>query len=392
MQTILIRSAALALLALAVTPDANAQILRRARDAAQRGAERAVEREAERRTEQATADALGAPDARPAGASGAAPASGDAAPAADRVLVHYDFVPGERVIFSDDFTGDAPGDFPRRLRFGSGNFEVAEWQGRRFVRGTAFGAVAIELPEDLPARFTLEMDVAAPSGWTQELRFADDARAYVRFAPAEAGIDGAARSVSRPAEAIAAGELFTIRVMADGDHVKVYQNGTRVANVPSAALGRSRHITVRTSASVDHPVLLGAIRIAAGGRELAQVEAAATAVAPAEPLVLHGVTFETGSARLAAESGPTLDAVARGLLANTGVRVRIEGHTDSTGDAARNQTLSEARAAAVREALVARGVAAERLETAGFGPDQPVADNATPEGRQQNRRVALVRL
>ena len=81
------------------------------------------------------------------------------------------------------------------------------------------------------------------------------------------------------------------------------------------------------------------------------------------------------------------------LVQHPELRIRIEGHTDSEGEDAYNQQLSEQRATAVRSYLVEKyGVAAQRLETAGLGESKPVADNATPEGRQQNRRVELVRL
>jgi OmpA-OmpF porin, OOP family len=388
-RTIILRLALAALaLPLLATP-ADAQLIRSVRNAASRGAERAVEREAERRAEEAAAAALGAEQA----AAQPTPAGGDRATSqAPVVLVHYDFVPGDRVLFTDDFATDPVGDFPRRMRFVSGNFETAEWDGRRFVRGTSFGAIAIDLPEVLPERFTLEFDVVAPSGWTQEVRFDDAGPTYVRFSPQEGGLDGAVRSVSRPAAEIARGAPFAVRVMADGEHVKVYMNGTRVANVPGASLGRSQRITIKTSASVDAPLLIGAIRVASGGRELYEVTEEVAAAPPDIPLILHGVTFDVGSAVIRAESAPMLDAVAAGLAANPDVRVRVEGHTDSTGGADTNRALSTARATAVVDALVERGIDVSRLAAAGFGPDQPIADNATPEGRQQNRRVALVRL
>ena len=74
------------------------------------------------------------------------------------------------------------------------------------------------------------------------------------------------------------------------------------------------------------------------------------------------------------------------------LRLRIEGHTDNTGSMETNRTLSELRAGAIRNYLVQQGIDSSRLETAGFGQTQPSADNATPEGRQQNRRVELVRI
>ena len=80
------------------------------------------------------------------------------------------------------------------------------------------------------------------------------------------------------------------------------------------------------------------------------------------------------------------------LKGNLGLRLEVQGHTDSTGTADRNRDLSLARARAVVAALQLYGVGDDRLVPRGFGPDVPVADNATEEGRQQNRRVELVRL
>jgi outer membrane protein OmpA-like peptidoglycan-associated protein len=70
--------------------------------------------------------------------------------------------------------------------------------------------------------------------------------------------------------------------------------------------------------------------------------------------------------------------------------VRIEGHTDSLGDETANQQLSERRANAVRDAVLARGVDAARVEAVGYGETRPIADNSTPSGRQKNRRIELV--
>lgn len=106
---------------------------------------------------------------------------------------------------------------------------------------------------------------------------------------------------------------------------------------------------------------------------------------------LYGILFDTDSARIRSESLATLDEVTRMLTTESGWQILIEGHTDSSGAAGHNQTLSEQRAASVREYLVGKGIAATRLSTAGFGASKPVADNATELGRSQNRRVELVR-
>lgn len=107
---------------------------------------------------------------------------------------------------------------------------------------------------------------------------------------------------------------------------------------------------------------------------------------------VHGIYFDFGSAVLRAESDAALKQIADALGANRDWRVRLEGHTDNIGTAERNQALSEARAAAVKDALVARfAIAAERLSTAGHGAARPKASNDTLVGRARNRRVELVR-
>ena len=70
--------------------------------------------------------------------------------------------------------------------------------------------------------------------------------------------------------------------------------------------------------------------------------------------------------------------------------IRVEGHTDNTGNAAANKTLSEKRAASVKQTLMDKGIAGDRLESAGFGQESPIASNDTDEGRAQNRRVSVV--
>ena len=100
------------------------------------------------------------------------------------------------------------------------------------------------------------------------------------------------------------------------------------------------------------------------------------------------VQFVTGSSNLTAAARKELDKAARILNEQyPQLKVEIAGHTDNTGKAEMNQTLSVKRAESVKAYLVKKGVAEERLSTAGFGPDQPIADNETAAGRTKNRRV-----
>jgi outer membrane protein OmpA-like peptidoglycan-associated protein len=105
---------------------------------------------------------------------------------------------------------------------------------------------------------------------------------------------------------------------------------------------------------------------------------------------LEGVNFDTASANLKPESTAILDRAVAALQANASTSVRVEGHTDSRGSDAYNQTLSEHRAKAVLDYLVGKGIAAERLTSAGMGESAPVAPNDTAENMYKNRRVDLV--
>lgn len=127
----------------------------------------------------------------------------------------------------------------------------------------------------------------------------------------------------------------------------------------------------------------------AGGAAPAATEAATTAAARIEKVVLSGVSFETGSFRLRPEATAPLKAVAEAMKANPALQVEIGGHTDSIGPAAKNQRLSQRRANSVKEFLAGEGVEATRLTAVGYGETQPVAPNDTPEGRATNRRVVF---
>ncbi len=110
------------------------------------------------------------------------------------------------------------------------------------------------------------------------------------------------------------------------------------------------------------------------------------------PVILRGVTFETGRAVLQLESFTVLNIVAQSLVANPAIRIEIAGYTDGTGSAATNLRLSQARAEVVRAYMVSKGVAPGRMVARGYGASNPIAVNTTAEGRAQNRRVELHQL
>lgn len=401
MKSLHLHSLTALLIALLVTvaAPAEAQFGRRLRDAAARAAERATTREVERRVtetvECAFDDSACITAAERAGnevrITGAEAGTAEAQASA---FVNFDFVPGERVLFTDDYARDVVGDFPRRLEFGSGNMELAEWRGARWLRGTHWPSVFfIPLPETLPERFTIEMDVVpGAAGRYLDIMFSERPAHHVAVRYFQDRLNGGIRSggsdvaASTTRDEVIAGTPFTLRVMVDGRYAKVYAGGTRVANMPNTDFGRSNAIRIELPGDAENPGYVRNIRVAAGGRDLYDALDADGRVAT------QGIYFDTGSERIRPESAPTLEEIARMLRDHSELRIVIEGHTDSTGDDAANLQLSERRAAAVKAQLERdHGISAERLQARGLGETQPAASNDTPEGRQQNRRVELVR-
>ena len=406
-------------LALGALPsDAEAQFGKRLKDAVKRTAEdKAIQKTTEKESEaiddalEGGGDATGAPAepaaAGAAGAAGAAPAAADetaAAPkrAGEGAFVNFDFVPGDRVLFYDDYSGDNVGDFPRRLEFEKGNAEVADWEGGKWLRVSQTAKFAVVLTETLPERFTVEFDyitnAKASRNWPIMLNLSaadgnwESQGAYnpqVRFGTDKGGVYTGKIEAAGPANGDFQNQVVRARIMADGKYTKVYINGVRVGNGPNADLGRSNKVQFwvpaydETSESVT---LIGPVRIAAGGKKLYD------ALAEKGRVATQGIYFDIGSDAIRQESAPTLKEIGTMLKDHPELRLTIEGHTDNVGKAEANQALSEKRAAAVRQYLVDHyQIDGSRLEAKGLGQTKPVGSNDSAEGRQQNRRVELVK-
>lgn len=107
-------------------------------------------------------------------------------------------------------------------------------------------------------------------------------------------------------------------------------------------------------------------------------------------LIMPGnITFTPGQSEIRSDFFPVLNSVGKVLIKFEKTAIKVSGHSDSTGDASKNQTLSEQRAGSVGHYLVGRGVKAGRVQTTGYGSRYPVGSNSTAAGREQNRRVEL---
>jgi outer membrane protein OmpA-like peptidoglycan-associated protein len=333
-------------------------------------------------------DADGAPITDPAAAQ--AQAAGTSVP----------LKPGEgvcdRVLFADDFSDEYVGDFPRRLTYLRGNLEVVEWEGRRLLRGTGGDRFIVQIPDGLPEQYTIEFEIHDPvtEGGTNIYPAAlENGEEYTgahrinignwRGSGVWNGGPMSTNAIEQIEEAV-----IPIRISVDRGYVKVYAHERRIANVPQVDFPAGETgLTFHLHSRLDRPIYLGDLRVAAGGRTRIYETLSAEG-----RFATRGILFDTGRANLRPESTPTLQEIVRMMGTHSTLRLRVEGHTDNVGTPEANLLLSQKRAQAVVDHLVAQGIDDGRLEAVGQGDTQPAADNATPEGRQTNRRVELVTL
>ena len=178
------------------------------------------------------------------------------------------------------------------------------------------------------------------------------------------------------------------------------RTGAMTGALIGGALGATSNSSQRPLATAAGALLGGAIGGAIGqslDRQAADLQAATSGnigvVNAGDHLIVtmpQDLLFSTDSANLRPDLQADLRAVAGNLRQYPNSRIEIIGHTDSTGDAGYNRTLSQRRAASVAGVLTNSGVPSSRIVTLGAGEDRPIASNLTPEGRAQNRRVEII--
>src|SRR5262245_47233362 len=157
---------------------------------------------------------------------------------------------------------------------------------------------------------------------------------------------------------------------------------------------RETTVTARPTARMTDLQLPGGVKVSVPegsfNYSLNQWLAGTSDTAVPKRFVFDNLNFETGSTQLTPESVPTVDSLVMILKAYPAVAVRLEGHTDNTGDAAANKKLSLERAIVVKEIMIKGGIPEGRIGTDGYGEEKPIAANDTEDGRAKNRRTELV--
>lgn len=326
-----------------------------------------------------------------------------------------DFVAGDEIIFEDLLTGEQLGEFPSKWDLMSGVVEIAKLNGENTINFVEDDSRINPLMEDtknyLPEIFTLEFDFWVPGMGVDvgyHIRFSDQqinelweiilSRGGWKSNDNEQfNLIEMEWSYSNPSDERIRGENENTSVTGNSwNHfalsfnkraLKIYINGIRIANIPNAKKPQWWSIYNYTWGGFNGKgnMHIKNIRIAKGAVPLYD------RMMTDGKFITYGITFDVGKATIKPESMGEINRIVTLMTENPDLKFSVEGHTDSTGNPASNQTLSEQRSQAIVAKLVELGIAQDRLTAVGKGQNSPIADNNTDEGRAKNRRVEFVK-
>ena len=328
----------------------------------------------------------------------------------------YDFIPGEKVIFFDDFSQDAVGDFPALWNTnGSGEVVTTNLFPGNWMKLNSECCVWTDKLLNLPDNYTIEFDIVPIEretgkgmyGWKMRLMQSRNATSWdAGTAPGKGGFclttyyygklsyntwlygECEKQNLSGFVEEQFQQKLnkkVHIAMWIQKSRIRVYQGQDKIVDLPRAfPAGCVQPDRLRFEYGA---ILISNVRIAVGAPDTR------SKLITEGKLVTYGIYFDVNKDVVKAESFGTMKSIADVLKENPDVRVKIIGHTDSDGDNAKNLDLSQRRAKSVMNELVkVFGIDASRLETDGMGETKPVAPNDTPVNKALNRRVEFVKL
>lgn len=334
----------------------------------------------------------------------------------------YDFVPGDKILYFEDFSQDAIGDFPALWTTnGSGEVKTVNIAPGKWFHMNGEDAVYCYTRQiDFPDNFIVEFDIIPEKkdkDYYSSIQFSlyqertgETKEMNDELYPGEAGlhIDLGFSSMDTSWETrgykegdnldwlsgqggknpVLLEKVNHVILWIQKRRVRIYHQNEKVLDMPTNIYPDVKFNRMRFSGwdrySAPHVTNLKITTASPDTRSKLITEG---------KLVTYGITFDVNKADVKPESYGTLKSIADVLNENASVKVRIVGHTDSDGDDAMNLELSRRRAESVKNELVKNfGIDASRMETEGAGETKPVAPNDTPANKAQNRRVEFVKL
>jgi len=324
----------------------------------------------------------------------------------------YDFIPGEKVIFFDDFNSESIGDFPAQwLTNGSGEIVISQKFPGRWFNITKMGYYIPEAKEDFTENFTIEFDfipMTTDNGenlysFTLYLLTGSLTEPGGGGEPGDAGFqlysDGENlgwKNWSMASEQRFNGNVtfpfktnqkYHVAIWVQKQRVRIYANENKVLDVPRGIPAGSKPNILRFETRDEAIPLIANFRIAAGMSDMRNM------LLKNGKIISYGILFDINSDKLKPESYSTLKVISDILKEDPSLKLQVVGHTDSDGDDASNLDLSKRRALSVKNELVSKfGADATRLETDGKGESEPVTDNSSSVNKAKNRRVEFINL
>jgi outer membrane protein OmpA-like peptidoglycan-associated protein len=305
----------------------------------------------------------------------------------------WDFVPGEKLLLFDDFTDMPKGGSPPHWKVRGASVKLGA-DGRLILSQASelFPNVA-----SWPKNFTVEHDFAvqkcdnAQYAWTfANAEGEEQWKLWIAFHPdgeCDAVLSGAGDQLGAAKCKYAEGQLNRLGLWMQDGRLRLYWNSDRLIDVNQVKSQVLAQVWTAFDPNEGATASFSRVRIAESSPDFSKT------ILSSGRFVTHGIQFDVNSDRLRPESAPVLKLIASALAAQTSLKVRIEGHTDSTGDAAKNLDLSKRRAESVKKALATQyGIDGARLSTEGFGATKPLGSNDSPQGRAENRRVEFVKI
>ena len=329
-----------------------------------------------------------------------------------------DFVPGAVAFFEDDLVSEQMGEFPSKWDLVDGSADVANMKGKKcihFEPGTRIEPLMTNQQSYIPDVFTLEFDFWMNDPKTEmsncyELEFkdADGGDVYeIRIGESYSKLEVTCRFMSTTGDWRDSGGGKTWEMKKnDWSHfamsfnkraLKIYINNKRVINIPNCKSAvRMKIHQAEWGGFHGNKNYMTNFRYAKGAMELYEqkvtdMSAVEKAIAETGKFVTNNILFETGKATLKPESMEEIQKVADYMKKNPTARFEVQGHTDNQGSDKINDPLSQQRAEAVVKALEGMGCDPFNMRAVGKGSHEPVADNATEDGRAKNRRVEFIK-
>ena len=329
------------------------------------------------------------------------------------IVSKYDFIPGEKVIFFDDFNAESVGDFPAQwITNGSGEIVTSGNFPGRWFQITKNGYYIPDAGEDFTDNFTIEFDMVPMNIVNSEtlvgINFfllsgtlnspgygAQPGQAGMKIHPDYDNVSwnnwsevhewqGDNGTVSYTFKSV---EKYHIAIWVQKQRARLYANETKVLDLPRGLQSGYKYNIFRIETSDDAKPIISNFRIAAGLPDMRNK------LLNDGKIVSYGIQFDVNSDKLKPESYSTLKEIADVLKENPALKIKIVGHTDSDGDNALNLDLSKRRSASVKNELVNKfGIDAGKLETDGNGESTPIAANDSAVNKARNRRVEFIKL